>query len=114
MRKKCLKAQNKLAYDKPEFEFARSMLENKNGQFWKPDQDIPDSEIVKFFEDQKNMTLRKIKKQEKEQKTREFDKHKEQERIIQEKTKKFFAEENSKKFDLSRRKIRVKAEDLQG
>lgn len=112
MRRKCLIAQNKLSFDKSEFKFARSMLENKAVLSWNVDQEIPDSEVVKYFEDQKKTVVRKIKKQENEQKHREIEKHKEQERIIAEKTKKFFAEENSK-FRLRRRESRVEVEDIQ-
>lgn len=85
-----------MEFDKTEFNFARSLLENKGTQDWKIEQEIPDSEVIKFFEEEKKRAVRKLKKQQKIQRTKELEKHKEQERIVAEKAKKFFEEENSK------------------
>lgn len=65
------------------------MLEKKGERSWKDPVEIPDSEIVKYFEDEKKAAWRKVKKDEKQRKAREAEKlKKEQDLIVAKKEKK--------------------------
>lgn len=96
IRKDCLLARNTQAFDSAEFKFARSLLEKKEARDWKDEVEIPDSEVVKYFEEDKKATWIRIKKDEKIKKTRDLEKLKEQERIVAEKEKKMRDDDQSK------------------
>lgn len=86
--------QNKLAFDKVEFKFAKDTLQCKNLQIVDNEVEIPEQEVIKYFEEDKKATLLKIKREEKARKVREAEKNKEQDRIFAEKEKKFIDDEN--------------------
>lgn len=88
VRQDCLMARNTLAFDAAEFGFGKSLLEKKAERAWTEPSDIPDAEVVKYFEEDKKAAWRRLKKEEKTKKTREVEKLKEQERIVAEKEKK--------------------------
>ena len=96
IRHDCLIARSTQAFDATEFKFARSLLEKKEARDWKDEVEIPDSEVVKFFEEDKKAAWLKVKKEEKIKKTREYEKLKEQERIVAEKEKKMRDEDQSR------------------
>lgn len=96
IRKDCLLTRNVQAFDSAEFKFGMSLLEKKGGVDWKDLEEIPDFEVVKFFEEDKKSTWRKVKKEEKIKKAKEQEKLKEQERIVAEKEKKMRDDDSSR------------------
>lgn len=101
MRKNCLLTRNVQAFDNSEFKFARSMLEKKEVRAWHTEPDIPDDEVVKYFEEDKKSAWRRLKKNEKARKTREQEKLKEQEKIVAEKEKRLRDDDQSN-FEFTR------------
>lgn len=87
LRKKCLLAHNKIQFDKDEVTFSKGLLEAKHKNNFSPDQPIPDEQISKYFENEKKITLRRLKIEEEKRKENEKQKRMETQKQLEAKNK---------------------------